>query len=83
MGRGRIMGPGRRGLLAIGAGTAIAALARPAVPRAVDETPDWSLRGEGHGLKMLVPDGRRCLEPVPLDQPGGVVGVAERQQRLT
>src|SRR5215217_200023 len=38
------------------------------VPPAVGGTPDWSLRGQGRGRKLLVPDGGGRPEPVPLDQ---------------
>src|SRR5215203_404611 len=41
------------------------------------------LRGQCRGRKLVLPHGRRCLEPVPFDEPGGVVDLAEDQQRLT
>src|SRR5918993_6000880 len=48
----------------------------------VCETPWWSLRGESRGRKLVGPDGGRWSEPVPLDQPSGVVDIAEGEQRL-
>src|SRR5215207_9268099 len=40
-----------------------------------------ALRGAGRGWKPLVPGRGGWSEPVPLDQPGGVVGLAELEQR--
>src|SRR5918912_89047 len=51
------------------------------VPPADGETPGCSLRGQGCGGKLIPPDGTGRPEPVPLDQPGGVVGLAELEQR--
>jgi hypothetical protein len=55
---------------------------RADVPPAVGETPGSSLRGEGRGWKLLGADGGGWPEPVPLDEPGRVVGIAELEQRL-
>src|ERR671927_1482515 len=51
------------------------------VPPAVGGTPDWSLRGQGRGRKLLLSDRGGRPEAVPLDQPGRVVGLAEGEQR--
>src|SRR3982750_4928358 len=48
----------------------------------MSETPDWILRGQCRGRKLVLPHGGGCLEPVPFDQPGCVVGLTEGQQRL-
>src|SRR5215213_2013138 len=40
------------------------------------------LRGQGRGWKLVLAHGCRCLKPVPFDEPGCVVGLAEDQQRL-
>src|SRR5215217_1762425 len=53
------------------------------VPPADDETPSCSLCGECRGWKLVLPDGTGRSEPVPLDQPGRVVGLAEVEQRPT
>ncbi len=39
------------------------------------------LRGESRCWKLLLTDGAWRLEAVPFDQPGGVVGFAELEQR--
>src|SRR5918912_846090 len=51
------------------------------VPPADGETPGCSLRGQGCGGKLIPPDGTGRPEPVPLDEPGRVVGLAELEQR--
>src|SRR5215203_5690410 len=40
------------------------------------------LRGQCRGWKLVLPHGRGCLKPVPFDEPGRVVDLAEDQQRL-
>src|SRR3954451_11140445 len=40
------------------------------------------LCGQCRGPKLVLPHGGGCLEPVPFDEPGCVVGLAEGQQRL-
>src|SRR5215203_837947 len=40
------------------------------------------LRGQCRGWKLVLPHGRGRLKPVPLDEPGRVVDLAEDQQRL-
>src|SRR5258707_1936432 len=53
------------------------------VPPAVFGTPDWTLRGDGSSLKLLVPELGWGEKAVPLDQPSGVVGLAKLEQGLT
>src|SRR3954462_13441643 len=53
------------------------------VPPAVSETPDCMLRGPCRGSKLFLPHGRRCLEPVPFDEPGCVIALPKDQQGLT
>ena len=50
--------------------------------RSVIETPDWSLCGESRDGKLVLSNGGRRPEAVPLDQPVGIVSCLERQQRL-
>src|SRR3954471_18976306 len=50
------------------------------VPPAVGETPGWSLRGLGRGRKLRGTDGGGRPEAVPLDEPGRVVDLPERDQ---
>src|SRR3954469_14266113 len=40
------------------------------------------LRGPCRGLKLVLSHGRGCLEPVPFDEPGGVVALPKVEQRL-
>src|ERR687886_612047 len=54
----------------------------PGVPAAADETPAWSLCGESRDGKLILSNGSRRSEAVPLDQPFGIVRLLERQQRL-
>src|SRR3954462_2349492 len=63
--------------------TTRAAAFRGLVPPAVFGTPDWTLRSDGGILKLLVSKLGWREEAVGLDQPGRVVGLAEREQRLT
>src|SRR5918912_365151 len=53
-----------------------------AVPPAVFETPAWSLRGERRDGRLVLSNGPRRSEAMPLDQPVGIVRHLERQQRL-
>src|SRR3954468_18071359 len=40
------------------------------------------LRGPCRGSKLVLSHGRGCLEPVPFDEPGGVVDLPKVEQRL-
>ena len=40
------------------------------VPRAVVETPEWSLGGESRRRKLILPDSIRCSEAVTPDELG-------------
>src|SRR3954454_12775717 len=40
------------------------------------------LRGPCRGWKLVLSHGRGCLEPVPFDEPGGVVALPKVEQRL-
>src|SRR3954465_15009354 len=40
------------------------------------------LRGPCPRSKLVLSHGRRCLEPVPFDEPGGVVALPKVEQRL-
>ena len=51
------------------------------VPPADNETPDLTLCGEGHGWKLVLSDGCGRAVSEPLDQPEGVVGLLEIEQR--
>src|SRR3954468_10047894 len=55
---------------------------RTSVPPSVSGTPCWSLRRPGEWLKLLAAVLSWTDEAVSLDQPGGVVCFAEREQRL-
>src|SRR5919199_735937 len=52
------------------------------VPGHGRETPRWSLRGERRGVKLVVPDLRRRSVLVSFHDPGLIVAVPEREQRL-
>jgi hypothetical protein len=52
------------------------------VPPAVIGTPVWSLCGERRDGKLILSNGSRRSEAVPLDQPVGIVRLLELQQRL-
>ena len=52
------------------------------VPPAVDGTPGWSLCRLRDWLKLPPPEFGWRHEPVPLDQPSGIVGLTEFEQRL-
>jgi hypothetical protein len=52
-------------------------LAHESVAPAVFGTPDRTLCSNGSSLKLLLPKLGWREEAVPLDQPGGVVGLAE------
>src|SRR3712207_2482145 len=54
---------------------------RTTVPPTVSGTPCCSLRGERRRLKLVPPDDVRRPEAAPLDQPVGIVGLAECDQR--
>ena len=41
------------------------------------------LRGQSRGWKLVLPHGRGRLEPMPFDQPGGVVALPKDEQCLT
>ena len=45
--------------------------------------PELSLRHLFHRVELVLTEFCRADEAVPLDQPGGVVGFAEFEQRLT
>src|SRR3954469_23411094 len=51
------------------------------VPPADNETPDLTLCGEGTGWKLVLSEGCGRAVSEPLDQPDGVIGLLEIEQR--